>query len=620
MKQFLANKFVISQNGTRYGEYQHRGFSPLLFVRDRYCAAARSHAKDGRFGLAFKFNAEICFAPFIATDVRNWKKLVFLCGLQAAMDNNLNQAAYWLAEGTTLQHSALVARCNTFGFPDEVRSWIWSNREKIGEPNWWLAQFQIHHSRPLFERMIIYISYMAFALGCTEDLSFILDRLTTDGVQDAKKVLLLRIPGKLNGGDRMFPPRVGQPAEMVEADSLTLLNITNRLFLATTKPGCLLEAHEASQIKDVQLRNRLESKNITAIFNALQLIIRAEYGAAKLALEPASDSSRDFITQLDQRSGPKKVFVGGFGWTGSSAVFDAFRGYAITKEMPGVGNADFINDGADSEPMIYQGPAGVEELSDDYAAKGAISSELWEKFFRLYILCDLNTTYFEYKTMHANRLLREMLGVNYYNIIAEFLRDYCAQQTTTEPPRVAKGPPKIKRSVDKFCAEFVVRFSERLVKALFDDDDIAIFNNAIGTNKVDVIRYIPGNVTYVSVNRGILDQMADQRQLNLFFTATAKQFVNSKKKKLDAYRKGVVSVTRVNNDHRFIDLFFEDWVKSSALREATARNLLGHYSGSEELMYFNPSVSQKNVGIHSGVLTSDEDKYLSAMRKKHSGL
>jgi len=620
LKNLIAKKFVLSRAESRYRDYKKRAFSPLLLLRGRYGAIARAHAKRGRFSLAFKFNAEICFTPWIATDVKDWKKLVFLCGLQSAMDKNINRAASWLARGAALQNSALVARCNTYGFPEEIRQWIWKHRESLAKPEWWRQQFVAHNTRPLFEQLIVHVCYMAASLGCNDELSPILDSIETPSLQNAKKLLQLRIPRQLTDAKRLFKLGPDMEASVNGAANMALLNMTNRLFSTKTEVGYLVESEEMRFIQRHELGEVAATEKFAAICRSIQLIARGKCEDAMIALEPAVAIGRDFISGLDKRPGPRKVFVGGFGWTGSSAVFDAFRGYGVAKEMPGVGDAKFINDGADSEPMIYQGPASVGEMAKECITKGRLSAAAWHRFFRLYVLCDLNTNYFEYKAVNANRLLRSKLGDAYYDVIAAFLQDYCYQQTTVVPPSIENGLARVTKALFLSRADCIGQFSERIVKALFDDSEVILFNNAITTNNVHIIQHIPGDVVYISVNRSILDQMADQRKQNLFFKSTARQFARAKKTKIAAYRSGKLTATGAGSNHRFIDLFFEDWVTSQDLRETTAKDLFGHYDISEESKYFDPSVSQKNVGIYPGVLTKDEESYLKRARARNSGL
>jgi hypothetical protein len=536
------------------------------------------------------------------------------------MDGNLHRASHWLARGVELQRSVMLARCNTYGFPEEVRSWIDTNKDNLTSSQWWREEFVRHQLQPQFERLMVYVCYMAYSLGSREDVKLVLARLTSPEIRLIKKLLLMRIPKALAAKDRLIKIAEDAIPETVADGDLALQNLTTRLFTPTSKLGWLLSEAEVRQLEHHPIYGYLLTPQFEAICRSMQLILRKNHVAALAELDPALSQAQVYLQKLDERKGPRKIFFGGFGWSGSSALFDAFRGYSVAKEMPGVGLVPFLNEGADSEPMIYQGPASVDEWVEECSTKGALSTSSWETFFRLYVLCSLHKTYFEYKTVNANRLLRETLGIRYYDIIVSFLRDYCIRQTTVVPPAIPNGYARVTRALNRSRTACFGDFSERIVKALFDDSDVVLFNNAIGTNNVHLLQHIPGEVVFIAVNRSMLDQMADQRRQNVFFKASAKEFASTKQAKLKAYRDGIKSVLKVAPTHRFIDIFFENWVTDENLRKATAEDLLGHYAETEERAYFDPNVSQKNVGIYPEVLTAEEIKYLTAERNKNPDL
>ena len=107
----------------------------------------------------------------------------------------------------------------------------------------------------------------------------------------------------------------------------------------------------------------MRSDIFSKIVISFNLIFNKKYIEAYENLIPYLNDSEELLTELSEKEGPKKIFIAGYGWSGSGLLYDFLRGYPDTHSMPGSHkNTPFLNEDANVEPMIHQGPGGLMSL------------------------------------------------------------------------------------------------------------------------------------------------------------------------------------------------------------------------------------------------------------------
>src|SRR5690606_38878662 len=87
----------------------------------------------------------------------------------------------------------------------------------------------------------------------------------------------------------------------------------------------------------------------------------------------------ELMQRSGERDGVPKVFVSGFGWSGSGALYDDLRGTPGFSEFEGSGHDAIINEDADSEVTFVQGPGGLGDLWASATCQGHIPWDaLWQ--------------------------------------------------------------------------------------------------------------------------------------------------------------------------------------------------------------------------------------------------
>lgn len=590
--KFLA---ATSWRGShRYDNYSPKKLSLLRLLPLSYDRLVRKLLSKGGLDAALRVNAELCFAKGALNRGLHWRSRIILTGLIAAYQGETKRAAAWLAAGIALSRQKVVSHCGTYGFSPDFVEWIVDHQEELGRSEYWEQLFANSPSGVDRERLLMRASTIVYAMGLDKEVALLLPKIRSDALRDWKLILQRRLrsghpkPDPLFAGTQLWHGGFAHPGEKIVS------NIVSRAFTESASAEDLLPDDERQWLTEHDQDFHAYEPEFGTAALAIAEIAMGRAAAATNQLTAATEPHREMIAELDRRRGPSQVFVGGFGWTGSSAVFDTLRGFDGVQEMPGTGEAAFVNDGADSEPMLHQGPAGLRAMSADCISRGGVGLATWRQFLRLYVLFAGHRNYFEYKTVLANRRLLDRLGSKiYFGLVLAFLQEYssvpdCASDRTVQ--RVAS----------------ISRFGNRLIKALFPDDDaVVLFNNSINTDKIDTLSHVPGQAIYISVNRSILDQMADQRRSNIFFHASAATFAYSKRKKLRTFQAGQRALAR-KEGIQFHDLNFEDWVREPQIRRKVAMSVLGTFDAAQETRYFTPEISAKNVDIYPNYLSRAE--------------
>ena len=331
----------------------------------------------------------------------------------------------------------------------------------------------------------------------------------------------------------------------------------------------------------------MRSDIFAKILISFNLLIRKKYRAAYENLIPYLQDSEELLNELSENEGPKKIFIAGYGWSGSGLLYDFLRGFPDTDTMPGSHkDTPYLNEDADVEPMIHQGPGGLMSLINLNPKNKNYKSKLI-KFFRMYILLGPPEDYFEYKTVHSNIELRNKLGNKKYDIIVGKLISELAFNFWNKKVSLTNSA--------------LSDFEHRIFNSLFPNPkSTVLFNNSINAANENLLKYIKGNKLYFAVDRGLHDQYHDQKISNQFFYANPFEFTSMKRNKLDNFRNSSKSVRRYyltkGKSSTIRTYFFEELVKSENVRKEICELVFGYYSSEYSYKYFNPNVSIQNIG------------------------
>ena len=560
---------------------------------------------------AIRVNAEICFSKGTGYIDLQWKERILLVGLLALYSKNNEQAANWLSAGVNLQKNKLISRCCTYGFSQQFIKWVLDNEQDMTTPQGWIKIIESSNkSNDEFLSLILSIATMVQCLGLKGDVKALLSHIKHPNVQDWKKILNGRIAVQRSNSEPSFSPKQIWSGSFQDIHQKILLNIFKRVFSKPNKSKTFVTQDEY----DWLIANGYDfvaDHHFYLLCRAFQLVANKNPAAVKTLLKEEFELNADFFDDLLSREGPLRIFVGGYGWTGSGAVFDSFRGYPNVKEMTGAGeHVPYLNEGADSEPMLHQGPAGILPFANQIKKNGNITIAMWKRFFRLYVLTELSHSYFEYKTIHANKLIRDQISPKNYNLI---LLKNIADHAKISSIKVKKKRRAYRMGVLK-------RFEANVVKSIFkNDDDVVLFNNSVNTHNVRALRHLAGRSVYIAVNRSIFDQLADQRRSNIFFNASVMKFARVKSTKIRSYFSAKKSVEHIAGIS-FYNIQFEDWVQDDAFRAQTSKEILGSFSKQYDSKFFTPSQSAKNVNIYDHKAHPKETKLINVLRIRNKHL
>jgi hypothetical protein len=341
----------------------------------------------------------------------------------------------------------------------------------------------------------------------------------------------------------------------------------------------------------------LQNPMLQPLFDAMQALQRGDYNGAQQAVRPVLDRNSERLVGLSRRPTIRKIFLSGFGWSGSSAVHDALTGYPGGLEMPGTGDIAHINAGADNEPVYLQGDAGLGSLWSELKSQNRLSARALWSFFRLYVLATEPHTYEQYKAAHASRALQKRLGDLYYVLLMDLIANIAKEGALT-----ANAPAELPR----FSVKPFQRYSNLLVAALAKDGDrFALFNNALFVHAAGQIELV-SDAVMVAVGRDVRDQFADQRRNNLYFSHKPASFVSRNQRQRGSLDSvfGAIKARRSDLSYQYVQ--FERFVLDTAYRTGVIRSLIGRHNPVFEAVNFDPAASSRNIGAHVELLEDAE--------------
>ena len=526
--------------------------------------------------------SEIVFNRGILISSAKWQAYMLFVGLIRAYEGKYSQASQWLAKGFAAQDRTLFNRSLTHSYSVEYEQWLIENRATIKTANGWQALFNKANETDATRKLLLtYIAVLVNSTGLNKLVAIYLTQYDNSDLSDWKKIIISRRLKNLPENERVFTPDETWQGGFSDIEQKIVTNIFHRTFLDNFQEQPFLDREKTYLQESTRFCHFFNDKCLP-IRTAFHHLYNADYSLAKSTLEGIIETNRKYYDLLKNRPGPKKLFLAGFGWSGSGAVHDALKSYPKVKDMPGAGDVPYLNDGAESEPMLHHGPGSIFELINSLNSTGTIKAHILKRFFKNYILLLPSYTYFEYKSIHANQNIIKQIGIdNYYLIICKFAYDYAVAMLSASR---------------EASVEAIEIFQENIINAMFNDDDIIVFNNSLYPQYSKVLENIRGRSYYIVVNREMSDQYCDQFRSNKFFNYSFPRFYASKYSRLRKFKQCRKQFLN-NEEVKCIEVMFEDWVRDSATRKKITQEILNNYDPEIESKWFNPEISKKNIGI-----------------------
>jgi hypothetical protein len=600
LQDFLVSPVLKRLPSARYGTIRYR--KNVLFKLFGFGAGTLTcrHLEKNDVELSRRYACEIVANQGYVFYTQDWKVYLLYVGLIHAHKREYEKASLWLAEGIVKQSNRLLNSVKTESYPEVFTQWLENNLSELKSPEGWQRLFsESGDSEQDYELLLIYISICIFSLQLKELIVVFFDRCEIAHHSDWKKMIVYR--------QRLISPsRYRSELSHNEIWHGTYPDIGQKLaaniLFKTFCKNATVDTHDNADFRalaEIQDYMHVSHDLFPLIMSSCNLLSQSKYEETIALLEPVTRHNSEFLSSMHARIGPTKLFLAGFGWSGSSAVHDACRGYQHTKEMPGAGSLPALNIGADSEPMVHQGAGSLNELIFDIKSMNQISDLTLKRFFKNYTLLMPSFEYLEYKTVNATKNIIEQIGLDhYYLFVCEFLSNYAVAMCYK----------------DKAAAiDAVESFHENIINAMFSDSDAVFFNNSIFAHRAKILNNIRGRSYYIVVNRQMSDQFCDQMRSNKFFNATFLEFYLVKLSRIIAYNLAKRSPN--NENVEFIDIMFEAWIQDDTLREHIARKIFGTYDKEIEAKFFCPEKSKKNINISRDNMSSFDRRILGVFEK-----
>jgi len=350
---------------------------------------------------------------------------------------------------------------------------------------------------------------------------------------------------------------------------------------------------------------------------AMERAIHGRYGSVERARAVADDcrAMLEIIAALRGRSselppelleespqvpeqGVPKVFVCGFGWSGSGAVYDDIRGAEGFSEFQGAGSAPLLNADSDTEATFIQADAG---LGDSWMAARATGRMPWQRLWDLLCLHVFGLSgvgYNDYKSCAAaaNNVRRH--GPLYTRPFRRFFEGYAA---LLEVPVRGGLQDLLEDTTESLCRMLLEQEGGRAV----------LFNNAVFGREAEMLRIFR---TYraVVVFRDPLDVYADRKRQDKNHWRTPRLLADLYGRGLRrylAYRTGDKGAGLRN----LREVPFERFVMDPDFRRQVREWLLAGVDDDTGKSYLDPAVSSRNIGMHRVLLDARAREQMRSM-------
>lgn len=306
------------------------------------------------------------------------------------------------------------------------------------------------------------------------------------------------------------------------------------------------------------------------------------------------------LDRVEERAGGvPKVFLCGFGWSGSGALYDEIRGVPGFCEFEGAGGDAIINEDADSEVTFVQGPGGLGDIWLQALRHGSISwHSLWETF-SLHVAGLSSIGYAQYKCAAAARNHVRRYGSLYTRPFRSFLEEYAKLR---EDPRPGALHACLLETTESLCSMIVQHSGAQAV----------LFNNAVfgrDAAMLEIFRSCRAAIVY----RDPRDVYVDRRDKDLNHWRTPVQMASFYSHGIHRYTDYKLGSGRGESGLREVP--FERFVKNDRFRARVRAWLLGDLADLPSTRHFDPALSRRNIGIHVGAVTPAEQAQLESALK-----
>lgn len=304
----------------------------------------------------------------------------------------------------------------------------------------------------------------------------------------------------------------------------------------------------------------------------------------------------ELMQRSDERDGVPKVFVSGFGWSGSGALYDDVRGVPGFSEFEGSGRDAIINEDADSEVTFIQGPGGLGDLWASATTQGRIPWDaLWHALV-LHVAGVGAVGYAQFKCAAAARNHLQRYGSDYTRPFLRFVESYATLRSEPSPGALHRA---LGETTEALCSMLLRHSGGRAVlfnNAVFGRD--AVMFEIFTAKKAAVVYRDPRDV-YVDRRDKDLNHWRTPGQLAAYYAEGLRRYAS--------YRQD-----RGAADRGLREVPFERFVIDAGFRSRVRSWLLEGMPESQGVCHFDPDISRRNIGIHAGVLSEAELRQLQA--------
>ncbi len=522
----------------------------------------------------------------------------FVKAFLAFIDGDVETAAAEMTQGFNVHYTTLVLHVPLYKLPEEFHVWFDKAAARGKHLMFWrMAMAEATRSEDAYVEMLLRFACIFITLRRPNVAYNILQSVIQ--WNGPGKVLAIRLQRRLSITHSFAELREYQPSEELNVNEESDGDLTVEFVLAGGSGDESIMLDRLSRLRRAYENGReIQDDEWATILGTARAIIAIQAGDMTKAQDIIAETGAfKRMAKLDAKPELTKIFAGGYGWSGSSAVYDALKVMPNICELPGPGDVEHLNFGADSEPMIFEGPWAMHVVWDAMLLNDKPAAEVLWNFFRIHVLATLEQNYLEHKATATVRNTHGQIGAAYADMSAIFISDLAA--ALSKPAR---------RRYDADTLRPFQNLIGRLCKAIAANNNakFILCNNGVRADEVESCA-MSHKAVFISVVRDIRDQFTDQRMSNKYFEDTAKIFVGKQRTRRLAFLRGKYLMLGNGLAVDLFDVKFEDWVLNDAERERIIRHIIGFYDRDIEAQHFSPEESEKNIGVHVGFLTAEEE-------------
>lgn len=323
----------------------------------------------------------------------------------------------------------------------------------------------------------------------------------------------------------------------------------------------------------------------------LGIVVALRGRSPELPSELLEESSRE------PEEGVPKIFVCGFGWSGSGAVYDDIRGAEGFSEFQGAGNAPLLNADSDTEATFIQADAG---LGDSWMAARATGRIAWQRLWDLLCLHVAGLSgigYNDYKSCAAAANNVRCHGPLYTRPFRGFFEAYAA---LLESPVRGGLQELFEDTTESLCRMLLEQKGGKAV----------LFNNAVFGREAEMLRMFRTSRAVV-VFRDPLDVYADRKRQDKNHWRTPRLLADLYGRGLRryvAYRTGKGAGLK-----NLREVPFERFVMDPEFRGQVREWLLAGVVDDGGSSHFDPAASSRNIGMHRPLFSAKAREQMRSM-------